>query len=66
MELTLLQLTLLQLLLLQLSRCIFVVATRIAATQLLFLLYSSSLIFMTVLFLNNLVLILYFQSSLNV
>jgi hypothetical protein len=35
------QLTLLQLLLLQLSRCIFVVATCIAATQLLFLLYSS-------------------------
>jgi hypothetical protein len=35
------QLTLLQLLLLQLSHCIFVVATRIAATQLLFLLYSS-------------------------
>jgi hypothetical protein len=35
------QLTLLQLLLLQLSCCIFVVATHIAATQLLFLLYSS-------------------------
>jgi hypothetical protein len=35
------QLTLLQLLLLQLSHCIFVVATRIAATELLFLLYSS-------------------------
>jgi hypothetical protein len=41
MQLTLLQLTLLQLLLLQLSRCIFVVATRIAATQLLVLLYFS-------------------------
>jgi hypothetical protein len=35
------QLTLLQLLLLQLSCLMFVVATRIAATQLLFLLYSS-------------------------
>jgi hypothetical protein len=41
MQLTLLQITLMQLLLLQLSRCIFVLATRIAATQLLFLFYSS-------------------------